>query len=868
MANRAKPIRRIKQPLAPANSVVFVSGVDVSILPPEELTANLVGLKAYGLASIPAVWTKPYFVVSGGSSTFDQGAIDRAFELARLPQYGRVLVRSSGVNESIESRGTLVSSLCGPREVADEINRLIASTVVLSAHSGEIHWLIQEFAPTVAKGHLSNERRLNKDLRDWMAEVEPSPNNPTEAHRIAIRTWRDAALRESHPLTCPYRANYIDRLEDVARWAYQRKIRVHFEWVWDGATIHIVQADACDLVSHGVAPESLIALTTGKVADSSLKAFRIARPNDFSKYRKLANAGIYNDLGYQMPNFYVLDDPCEIQHIVEFGRCSANLIHDLLQLTIRPLVIRTDGVSIPSQNRQMLPRSDELRSTEAAQQWLIEKFRNVISNGPLSNCQLCLMAHHFIPSVASAWCQAYPSRRRVRIESLWGIPEGLYWYAHDVFDVDTCVSNILVNSEQPKSFRVRERTRFKERFIAPDNTGAWIVHQTSAGADWKRSIRQKEWIDEIAWTTRKIAQAVGHPVVVMWFVDIPREVSHHRVLPWYHEKWTQKGALLRAVPRGKFSSSVEFPLRTRLDWELLQARLDDGDVSRVIVDPSESDMVRDQQFATSLAALAKRYGFIVELAGGILSHAYYMLSNSGCTVECVDLDEYALEDDEVEFNKLVRDKIPGSISARGEDVDVFRLKGEALILALRRKLVEEAFEVVDAPTTMQIAEELADLREVMIALASRLSISEEEIESARLKKAKNRGAFADGLMLSKTSLASSFSSVEYDRLKIEFSKHERTLSLPSDLPSTASEIHSDKRFYQSGVMERQFTVVLPAHADGIAPPRTIFSLNTHDGSAHEMLLEVQLERVNAELRCRLRLINTPKQLELPLIQTE
>jgi hypothetical protein len=41
-------------------------------------------------------------------------------------------------------------------------------------------------------------------------------------------------------------------------------------------------------------------------------------------------------------------------------------------------------------------------------------------------------------------------------------------------------------------------------------------------------------------------------------------------------------------------------------------------------------------------------------------------------------------------------------------------------------------------------------------------------------------------------------------------------------------------------------------------------LNTHEGNTHEMQLEVHLERVNSELRCKLRLINTPQQLDLLL----
>jgi len=859
--SRAKQIRNNKQPLTPINSLLFVEGSVVTTLTPSEINHSKVGLKAFGLASIPIEWTKPYFVVSGTTPS-NQDAIDKAFALAGLTPNRSVLVRSSGVDESIDRRGSLVSAPCFPNEISSKISQLINS------HEGcagsEIHWLIQEQIITLAKGHLSNERRLSRDLRDWTAEAELSSTNKAESTRIAIRPWREGQSSSVKKLRCKYRPNYVDRLKDVARWTYDRKIRVHFEWVWDGNFVYIVQADPADHISAGVDPEQLVKIPSGNIDESKLKIFRTATESEFKKYRKLANANIYQGLGYGMPNFYVLDDQNEIQSIIKQGICSKELLQDLEQLTLRPLVIRTDGLDIPNGKRHMLPRSDELRSVQAAAQWFIEKFRTAITKGDLHNCKLCLLAHHFIPAVASAWCQAYPAERRVRIESLWGIPEGLYWYAHDVFDVDTLVINLSAKTERPKGLKIRERTRFKSRFIAPDENGTWVVHQAFEEADWRRSIQRDEWIEEIAWTSRQIAQKAGHPVVVMWFIDIPSVISTHRVLPWFHECWEQKGHALRAAPREKLPSTGEFLLRTKVDWEKLKNKLTVGEsFSRVVVDPSEPEMVRDQDFANKLSELAKEKQFIVELSGGILSHAYYMLSSSGCTVECVDLDDFALEDSEVAFNKLVRDLIPESISARGEDVALFILEGEALIAALRQKLVEEAFEVMDAPTTIQIVEELADVREVMLALMARLDISESDVEDVRLQKVTSRGRFDAGLLLSKTKLVSTFNSPEKDMIGDKNIPSPRTLYLQSEMPTSLIDIHVDKRFDEQGAMERQFSVVLPAHAENIGELKTIVSLNTRDGTVHKMILNVNLERKNAELRFKLRLINTAKQLELP-----
>src|SRR3546814_13450234 len=84
----------------------------------------------------------------------------------------------------------------------------------------------------------------------------------------------------------------------------------------------------------------------------------------------------------------------------------------------------------------MLPRSDELRSLEAAVEWLKGPFRQSMQSLEAAT-DIVLIGHHFIPAAASAWCQAKPDERRVRVESLWGIPDGIYYYAHDVYDVDT-----------------------------------------------------------------------------------------------------------------------------------------------------------------------------------------------------------------------------------------------------------------------------------------------------------------------------------------------------------------------------------------------------------------------------------------------
>lgn len=568
MIPRIPSVQRAELSLPAILDVLVVRGDSVCLIQAEALLARDVGLKALGLASLPLKWTKPFFVVSGELDP-TQRALDEACASAGLGSVDSFILRSSGVRESLDRRGQLDSVPCSKAAVLGELIRLRVplSQPDVVVEAGLVHRVVQERVPAQAKGHLSNERRIARAKRDWVAEVEASDTHAIASHRISLRRWRDNSPIPTgcKPLSCPYRENYVDSLTHVARWASQRLLRIHFEWVWDGRTVFIVQADACGEYIDGVQPEKLVLLPK-QFSASALEIFRPASDQDYAKYRKLANSALYRRLGYDMVPFFVLDDEAEIELVVEEGRCTEALLRDLKTLAASAMVIRTDGLIIPDGYRQMLPRSEELRSGEAAAEWLVKVFRakakQLCSDASVTrlSCGLGLIVHHFVPAASAAWCQARPDQRRVRIESLWGIPEGLYWHAHDVFDVDTNVMDLGETQLQPVEMTIREKLRFKEHFIAPDASGNWVHHRAAAGPDWRRSIKYESWIKEIAWTSRRIANALGHAVVVMWFIDIPSSVSKHAVIPWYHEEWRPDGSPHRAAPRRKLASSTDFIL--------------------------------------------------------------------------------------------------------------------------------------------------------------------------------------------------------------------------------------------------------------------------------------------------------------------
>lgn len=95
--------------------------------------------------------------------------------------------------------------------------------------------------------------------------------------------------------------------------------------------------------------------------------------------------------------------------------------------------------------------------------------------------------------------------------------------------------------------------------------------------------------------------------------------------------------------------------------------------------------------------------------------------------------------------KLVRDRIPELIQAEGRTPKVKQLSGSALIQALYEKLAEEHAELVAAVSVEEKREELADLIEVILALARQYGCEETELQEILDRKRAARGGFTKGL---------------------------------------------------------------------------------------------------------------------------
>jgi predicted house-cleaning noncanonical NTP pyrophosphatase (MazG superfamily) len=93
--------------------------------------------------------------------------------------------------------------------------------------------------------------------------------------------------------------------------------------------------------------------------------------------------------------------------------------------------------------------------------------------------------------------------------------------------------------------------------------------------------------------------------------------------------------------------------------------------------------------------------------------------------------------------KLIRDRLPGIMRDQGLLVFDRRLDDAAFDASLRAKLLEEAAEAQAAADRDELAGELADLSEVMLALAALHGLSAADIEARRVAKRAERGGFDD-----------------------------------------------------------------------------------------------------------------------------
>lgn len=752
--------------LPPVTSLIFVSSTSVTTVLPSEISNDDVGEKAFGLSCLPPSWTLPFFVISKDlhSSFLHSQPPDRnqllgewvvhvqqAVKILGLSNDDKIIVRSSGCAEGLEERGKFHSVDGSVSKVYETILLCLQKLITDNELTNQkIPLVIQKLAePISAKGHLSNERRCSKENRDWLGEFEEFKPGHNDQFKINLRNWRKKHNFEkniSEPLLCNLRVQISEVLKTPAAWVYSSKARLHFEWVWDGKVIYLVQADQDNKV-HGIDPNSLYCKSSINTDKFNPKCLSKITEELAKQYNKIKNVYTYLKLGLPTTQLYILDNQEIIDQLCN-DIVSADLKSDLMTLLNLPLVIRMDIESHDLSKRQLLPRI-EVRDIDTAIAWIVEK-----SKEKKLECadDIVFIMHNFIPAISSAFAYAVPGERNVQIEALWGLPEGLYYNAHDKYIVDTQKRFTRdLSKEHVDKFELHEVINYKHYFVAPDKDGQWVTQILKPPFDWRPSISTSQWVKEIAYETRRITEEVGESLSIMWFVGVPKEVCAKPIFPWHHEPHDPKKISRAATERTKTPYDETRVIRTYADIDRLadEANKDQSSVCRIRIQPIEEELIRDKNTLKKIGELARKLSAVIMLEGGILSHAYYQLIETKAVVEV--MHPFADLEYRQEFNKLVRDKVPSNIERGGELVSKARLAGEPLLRALREKLAEEAFEVLDALDQDSIVSELADVTEVIDAILKMLKVDREELLSRQKEKNEKAGGFNDGIVLLRTS---------------------------------------------------------------------------------------------------------------------
>jgi len=101
----------------------------------------------------------------------------------------------------------------------------------------------------------------------------------------------------------------------------------------------------------------------------------------------------------------------------------------------------------------------------------------------------------------------------------------------------------------------------------------------------------------------------------------------------------------------------------------------------------------------------------------------------------------------ITYNKLIRDNIPSIIEKDNKSCVVSVLDDEQFNLELKKKLIEEATEVLAATTREELIGEIADMYEIIDKLKEIYGIEDVEVSKVQRIKAEKNGRFEKKLFL-------------------------------------------------------------------------------------------------------------------------
>ncbi|OUQ74881.1 hypothetical protein B5E48_11530 [Massilimicrobiota sp. An105] len=704
------------------SDLYLVEGENYRILKKEEISIKGIGHKGYGLTHVPKRWTLPFFVISKELyRLFKNLKSDERKKIVALYAIGikkcatkmsinpKWIIRSSACNESMKERGQYDSVAVNEDQLENTLYELLMSIIQdTRLCKSSISFIVQHYIDKKICGHISNERRLSQDPRDYKIEYEY--NNEIKHETVVVRQWRkkyDKNQLKKIDLDCDTLQNIKKTLHFPAFYFYNSTKRVHLEFIWEKEKIYIVQCDYEVNENNTHNPENQkIGMSMAKKA-SVFKVLREIDDKEDKKYYKIKNVFIYKSVGLTTAPLYILDDNLVLKKL-QHKDVSSNLIEDInLLLQNSSIVIRTNVITDEHDKRQLSKRSNELKDLNSVIEWL----KSAVDD--LKGLEYVFILHNFIPSISSAFVWAKPNSRFVRIQSLWGLPEGLYYYPHDSFSVD--LRNTDTHNINQDKIEIKKIIRYKPHFISTNADGTWSLKNTSIPHDWKVSIDDNS-LKEIAIASQKISNIENKEISVMWFINVDQKYYGTKNLPWYHEEIKNLNIKENDFIK-KYFDDEEIVISNNLDFSKILEP--DNEIKYVRIQPYEDDVLRDKNFLMKIGEICKQKNITIFLEGTVLAHSYYQLMKTGANIVVSDI--FKDFNEKIEFNKLVRDKIPQNILDNGEFVEYGYVEESLLFEFLLKKVIEESYEIYDSHSKDELIIEIADLLEVLSRLRKEIT---------------------------------------------------------------------------------------------------------------------------------------------------
>lgn len=682
------------------------------------------GPKGALLLALPRSWTPPFALIA---ASLDRDIISPLLPRIRALANEELIVRSSVLGESIWDRGKYRSVKCdvAVEDFAECLFRAIGQ-VVDSAPGKLVALVIQRFVKPLARGEFGNLLRISKTRDHWELSTEAGEGTS----RVRLNTQRDEAASQDAPLR--NKAPRERLFGSVAAWLNNdllrgRRQRLNCEWAVDSENLYIVQLDEEDEDYVGMNPFQL-RVSSSRQAPAAKGAFLAYAEGDalkaWDKLKVLEE--LWEPEATHKPTlfFVSLAD-------LKGDDVERRLADDFRSLVaVRDIVVRT-SVRAGPEKPPNLPRTDGV-APESAAAWCLEQCNRYRNQGvPLVD--LAFVTHRFVPARASAWARAEPNNPMVEIHSLWGLPDALQSCPYDIWEVHVPTD---LATEYPD---------YKSNMLVPRDDGGWEYVRIKNELARSLSVTQREALD-IGRRTVAIAERLGKSCHIMWFVGCIDDNDVRFNLPWY---WTEAHETEPNADRTNYDTIiVSDPSTLNAFQKLTGPRLRQA----ILFQPVTQDLMRDTAFIESVGLAAKAAGVPVIYQGSTLAHAYYQLRRTGCTVVTPGEKERTRIRRTVTFGKLVRDKIPARIAARRELETTLKLPDEVVKGFLIGKLIEEAMEVRHAETVKDKTGELADLYEVVRALAHAEKIALKDIVKRANEKKRTAGGFEGGIVLLQTGI--------------------------------------------------------------------------------------------------------------------